>query len=59
MGCGQSKINLYPRKNKNGKGNNAKKSGEEINVLYDKFMRALADRPQSPQPQSGRGSSYV
>ncbi|XP_045760786.1 uncharacterized protein LOC123864418 isoform X1 [Maniola jurtina] len=28
MGCGQSKINLYPRKNKNGgKGNGAKKSG--------------------------------
>ncbi|KAL0850518.1 hypothetical protein ABMA28_012306 [Loxostege sticticalis] len=28
MGCGQSKINLYPRKNKNGgKGNSAKKSG--------------------------------
>ncbi|CAH0722236.1 unnamed protein product, partial [Brenthis ino] len=28
MGCGQSKINLYPRRNKNGgKGNSAKKSG--------------------------------
>ncbi|XP_053601590.1 uncharacterized protein tow [Plodia interpunctella] len=28
MGCGQSKINLYPRKNKNGgKGHSAKKSG--------------------------------
>ncbi|XP_068628802.1 uncharacterized protein tow [Battus philenor] len=28
MGCGQSKINLYPRRNKNGgKGNGAKKSG--------------------------------
>lgn len=28
MGCGQSKINLYPRKNKNGgKGHGAKKSG--------------------------------
>lgn len=27
MGCGQSKINLYPRKNKNSKGNSAKKSG--------------------------------
>lgn len=28
MGCGQSKINLYPRRNKNGgKGNSSKKSG--------------------------------
>lgn len=30
MGCGQSKINLYPRRNKNGgKGNSAKKSGAQ------------------------------
>lgn len=34
MGCGQSKINLYPRKNKNGKGNGAKKSGELSSYLH-------------------------
>lgn len=43
MGCGQSKINLYPRRNKNGgKGNSAKKSGEDrFQIFYNVILKLL------------------
>ncbi|XP_037964082.2 uncharacterized protein LOC119691226 [Plutella xylostella] len=54
MGCGQSKINLYPRRNKNGgKGNGAKKSGA-ADKDADEEEGAAAAPDEEEDPERGK-----
>ncbi|XP_023948427.2 trithorax group protein osa [Bicyclus anynana] len=56
MGCGQSKINLYPRKNKNGgKGNGAKKSGAADKETDEEEGSAGAGPADETEEDSERG----